>query len=508
MSRSKGGNAAVAQPEVTVVIGAYEAMPYLVECLASLEAQTIAPERIEVIAVDDGSTDGTGECLEEFAGRAPMPVTVIRQANSGGPSGPRNIGLDRATGRYRTLAQCSALQGGGVGHPARSGPKGRGGMAKIALSDDGVVGPTAGRAGSQACGGRVRPTLAGRQWPVKQEPEVVPRSGTDRNLLPSGRRGRQVFFLDADDRLGHEALQRMVAMADRAGTDVVLGRVEGVNRGAPKSMWGRTLERTDVHSSPIKYTLSAQKLFRRALLVRHGIRFDESLFTGEDALFTMEAYLRANGVSVIADHTCYYLVGRDDGRHVTKSGSHTLRFESARRLADLIAALVPAGPRRDRLMLRPFTVTLLPQFGPRFLKDSDRVRRHKLELAKPLMDAHWSEDVARHLKVEERLRLHLVAEQRLELLTEAVKFTAERKQAPALLERRGRRVYLVYPHFRDRAAGVPDSVYLASPREARAFPGYREGGTATVLRRAARRARHLLTSPGRPAPEPKTPAAA
>lgn len=48
------------QPDVTVIIGAYEAMPYLVECLASVEAQTIGPGRIEVIAVDDGSTDGTG----------------------------------------------------------------------------------------------------------------------------------------------------------------------------------------------------------------------------------------------------------------------------------------------------------------------------------------------------------------------------------------------------------------------------------------------------------------
>ncbi|MFD6326693.1 glycosyltransferase [Streptomyces sp. NPDC058442] len=405
----------MAQPEVTVVTGAYEAVPYPVECLASLEAQTIDPERIEVIAVDHGSTDGTGECLEELAGRAPMPVTVIRQADSGGPGGPRNIGLDRATGRY-------------------------------------------------------------------------------------------VFFLDADDRLGHEALQRMVAMADRAGTDVVLGRVEGVNRGAPRSMWGRTLERTDVHSSPVKYTLSAQKLFRRALLVRQGIQFDESLFTGEDALFTMEAYLRANGVSVIADHTCCCLVGRDDGKHVTKSGSHTLRFGPARRLADLIAALVPAGPRRDRLMLRPFTVALLPQFGPRFLKDSDRVRRHKLEPVKPLMDARWSEDVARRLKVEERLRLRLVAEQRLELLTDAVKFTAERKQASALPERRGRRVHLVYPHFRDRAAGVPDSVCLASP--GRPAPSPATTRAARPPSRAARRARHLLTSPGRPAPEPKTPAAA
>ncbi|MFI8187531.1 glycosyltransferase family 2 protein [Streptomyces sp. NPDC085946] len=376
-------------------------MPYLVACLESVEAQTIGPERMEVIAVDDGSTDGTGECLEEFAARAPMPVTVIRQDNSGGPSGPRNVGLGKAAGRY-------------------------------------------------------------------------------------------VFFLDADDRLGPEALERMVAMADRAGTDVVLGRVEGVNRSAPKSMWGSTLERTDVFSSNIKFTLSAQKLFRRELLTRHGMRFDESLFTGEDALFTMEAYLRADGVSVIADHTCYYLVGRDDGKHVTRSGDHTLRFDSARALMRLIAEHVPAGPRRDQLMVRPFTVTLLPQFGPKYLKDGEETRRHKLELAKPLMDAHWTEGVARRLKVHERLRLHLVAEQRADLLPDVVEFVRSGKQAAALLERRGRRVYLAYPYFRDAAAGVPDSVYLASPREARAYPGYREGGADSFVRRAARKVRRTL----------------
>ncbi|MGW0986730.1 glycosyltransferase family 2 protein [Streptomyces sp. NPDC002486] len=393
----------VTQPDVSVIIGAYEAMPYLIECLSSVEAQTIDPTRVEVIAVDDGSTDGTGEYLLEFAERAPMHVLVIRQQNSGGPSGPRNVGLGKATGRY-------------------------------------------------------------------------------------------VFFLDADDRLGPEALERMVAMADRAGTDVVLGKVEGVNRSAPKSMWGRTVERTDVFSSNIKFTLSAQKLFRRALLDRHGMRFDESLFTGEDALFTMEAYLRADGVSVVADHTCYYLVGRDDGKHVTKSGSYTLRFDSARALMELIAELVPAGGRRDQLMVRPFLVTLLPQFGPKYLTDSEEIRRRKFELAKPLMDTYWTEGVAQRLKVHERLRLHLVAEQRPELLPDVVQFVKSKKQAAALLERKGRRVYLAYPHFRDRAAGVPDSVYLAEPREARAFPGYREGGADTFMRRAVRKARRVLTS--------------
>ena len=65
-------------------------------------------------------------------------------------------------------------------------------MAEIASSDDEVVGSTAGRAGSDACGGPCKTELPGdRQGPVKQEPEVVPRSGADRNLPPSGRRGCQ-----------------------------------------------------------------------------------------------------------------------------------------------------------------------------------------------------------------------------------------------------------------------------------------------------------------------------
>lgn len=394
------------QPDVSVIIGAYEAMPYLVECLASVEAQTIGADRVEVIAVDDGSTDGTGEYLEEFAARAGMTVMVVRQANSGGPSGPRNVGLGKAAGRY-------------------------------------------------------------------------------------------VFFLDADDRLGPDALEHMVAMADRNGTDVVVGRVEGIGRPAPRSVWKETQERTDVYSSNIKFTLSAQKLFRRALLERHGMRFDESLYTGEDALFTMEAYLRADGVSVLADRTCYYLVRRDDGKHVTQSGSYTLRFDSARALMNLIAEHVPPGGRRDVLMVRPFGVTLVGQFGPRYLTDSEEVRRHKFELAAPLMDAYWNEGLARRLHVHQRLRLYLVAQRRPELLADVVKFVKSKRTAAAVLERRGRRVYLVYPHFRSRRAGIPDWVYRATAREAALFEGFRgPAEDGNLLRRAARGARRALLSRG------------
>ncbi|OQR64231.1 glycosyl transferase [Streptomyces maremycinicus] len=376
-------------------------MPYLVDCLASVEAQTLDAARFEVVAVDDGSRDGTGEYLEEFAARVPMAVTVVRQENSGGPSGPRNVGLSKAAGRY-------------------------------------------------------------------------------------------VFFLDADDRLGAEALERMVAMADRNGTDVVLGRVEGINRKPPRSMWGETLDRTDVYSSNIKFTLSAQKLFRREFLERHGMRFDESLWTGEDALFTMEAYLRADGVSVLADYTCYYLVGRTDGKHVTKSGSYTLRFDSARALMGLLERLVPPGAKRDVLMVRPFLVTVLPQFGPVFLRNDEEIRRTKLELAEPLMDAYWNEGVAQRLLVHERLRLELVARRRPELLVDVLEFLQAKSEPTPVLKKRNTQLYLAYPHYGSRTAGLPDRIYLAEPREAKSCPGWRKDPTEAFLRGFTRKVRRRL----------------
>ncbi|MFI6348995.1 glycosyltransferase family 2 protein [Streptomyces sp. NPDC050560] len=402
-------------PEVSVVIGAYEAMPYLVTCLESVEAQTLPAGRMEIIAVDDGSTDGTGAYLEEFAARTAIPTRVIRQANSGGPSGPRNVGLDLARGRF-------------------------------------------------------------------------------------------VFFLDADDRLGPEAFERMVAMADRNGTDVVLGKVEGVNRGAPKSMFGENRERTDVFSSPIRYSLSAQKLFRRSLLTAHGLRFDTSLTTGEDALFTMDAYLRADGVSVVADHVCYYLVRRDDGKHATRRGTHVRRFDSARALMGLIAERVPPGPKRDLLLLRPFTVTLLPQFGKTFLKDTEDVRQEKLALAKPLMDAHFTPGLARRMKVLQRLQLHLVAEGRTDLLDDVNRFVAEKKAPEIVLADDGRGIHLAYPHFRDPAAGIPDSVYLATVRET-VTVGPRPSTTprARGVRAVRRLAGRFLRRGGPPRP-PRAPA--
>ncbi len=87
-------------PDVTVVVAVYNTMPYLTECLNSLVGQSIGLDRLEIVAVDDGSTDDSAAELDRFAKKYPNTVKVIHQANSGGPAAPSNRALEVATGRF------------------------------------------------------------------------------------------------------------------------------------------------------------------------------------------------------------------------------------------------------------------------------------------------------------------------------------------------------------------------------------------------------------------------
>lgn len=80
--------------DVSLVIPVYNVEAYLQECLDSVRAQTIFA-RIEVIIVDDGSTDGSLGVAERFAAQHDN-VKVIRRDN-GGLSAARNTGIDHAT---------------------------------------------------------------------------------------------------------------------------------------------------------------------------------------------------------------------------------------------------------------------------------------------------------------------------------------------------------------------------------------------------------------------------
>lgn len=84
------------QPLVSVVIAAYNATAYLGETLASVAAQRYA--ELEIIVVDDGSTDGTPDLVANYA-RSDARIRLICQANAG-VGAARNTGIAAATGRY------------------------------------------------------------------------------------------------------------------------------------------------------------------------------------------------------------------------------------------------------------------------------------------------------------------------------------------------------------------------------------------------------------------------
>ena len=83
--------------QVSIVIPCHNAERFIGRCLDSCFAQTHRP--IELIAVDDGSADGTAALLEQAAARAPFAMRVVKQSNAGACAA-RNAGLALATGAY------------------------------------------------------------------------------------------------------------------------------------------------------------------------------------------------------------------------------------------------------------------------------------------------------------------------------------------------------------------------------------------------------------------------
>ena len=87
-------------PRISVVVPIYDVEAYLAECLRSLAAQTVRD--LEVVMVDDGSTDGSRAIAERFAERDPR-FRVIAQRNHG-LGHARNTGVAAATGELLAFA--------------------------------------------------------------------------------------------------------------------------------------------------------------------------------------------------------------------------------------------------------------------------------------------------------------------------------------------------------------------------------------------------------------------
>ncbi|KUN28966.1 cell wall biosynthesis glycosyltransferase [Streptomyces antibioticus] len=195
-------------------------------------------------------------------------------------------------------------------------------------------------------------------------------SGKPRNTGIDAARGEYVMFVDHDDWLGDEALERMYDYGTAHDADVVIGKMAGIGRPVPQELFRVNRPRATVENAPLIDSLTPHKMFRREFLAEHGIRFKEGRRRLEDHVFVVEAYLRAKSVAVLGDYLCYYHIARDDG-----SNAGFQRFDPAgyfgnlREALDVVEELTEPGPLRDRLFSRWLRVEMVERLrGNRLLK--------------------------------------------------------------------------------------------------------------------------------------------
>ena len=147
------------KPNVSVVVTVFNLSEWIGDALASVLEQTCSPEAMELIVVDDGSTDGSVAIVKSILGAVPTKQMLLKSGH-GGPSCARNVGWRQATGEWVQF-----LDGDDLLHKRK---------VEIQLAAEACVGPETAALYSDWC--RVR--LRGRRW-VADSDVAAPRVGIE-----------------------------------------------------------------------------------------------------------------------------------------------------------------------------------------------------------------------------------------------------------------------------------------------------------------------------------------
>ncbi|MEV6172382.1 glycosyltransferase family A protein [Streptomyces sp. NPDC051954] len=239
-------------------------------------------------------------------------------------------------------------------------------------------------------------------------------SGKPRNVGIAAAKGEFVMFVDNDDYLGDEALERMYDYGVANGADVVVGKMAGKGRGVPVELFRRNHPHATVENAPLIDSLTPHKMIRRDFLDRIGLRFPEGRRRLEDHVFIAEAYVRADNVSVLSDYVCYYHVKRDDA-----SNAGFQRFDPAgyfknlREALDVVDQYTEPGPVRDRLHRRWLRVEIVERMrGRRLLAMPAEYRKELFDEMRGVIVERFGPGVAAGLPATQQVVAALIAADR------------------------------------------------------------------------------------------------
>lgn len=210
--------------------------------------------------------------------------------------------------------------------------------------------------------------------------------GRPRNIGTDAARGEFVHYVDDDDWLAPEALERMYARALETDADIVIGRVAGHGREAPRVLFEKPLAASDLRKdTALLASMTVHKLFRTDFLRQHGLRFAEGPVRLEDHLFTFRAYLLTDRVATVHDHTCYHWVRHPGERHnisyaTIEPAPYVDSVREVLALLDAPDTYVAPGRHRYRLAANWYGKKALARLtGRSFLRQPERRRREWAE---------------------------------------------------------------------------------------------------------------------------------
>jgi glycosyltransferase involved in cell wall biosynthesis len=240
--------------------------------------------------------------------------------------------------------------------------------------------------------------------------------GRPRNVGMDAAVGEFVQFVDHDDYLGAEALERMYAYGVANGADVIVGKMAGKGRAVPRELFRTNRPTVTVATAPLIESLTPHKMFRRSFLVETGIRSPEGRRRLEDHAFVTEAYLRAATVSVVGDYICYYHLRRDDKVHFsTQPFKPVGYFANLREALDLVERYTEPGALRDRLFRRWLRVEMVERLrGRRWVNWPADERRSMFEEIHKVATERFGPGVAAGLEPIQQLVAALIMADRFD----------------------------------------------------------------------------------------------
>ena len=197
--------------EISIIVPIYNSAGYVQNCLDSIIHQTYTDWQL--ILVDDGSTDGAAEICDEYAAKDKR-ISVIHQENKG-VSAARNIGIDKAVGRY-------------------------------------------------------------------------------------------IMFLDGDDMLNISTLEKLMAIRESTDSDIVTFQLKKVYGSSIDDAYEKlenidfevkTQQETILRKLDDDFISAVASLYDSSIIKKNNVKFDETLYYCEDALFYFSCVLHAQKIA-------------------------------------------------------------------------------------------------------------------------------------------------------------------------------------------------------------------